>query len=131
MNILTKAGLATLPLMMSFSVAAMDYSEPVLCAATDVHECVDGAGCERVLPEEVSAPTFFRVDLDAGEIRVSKAGEPTSIEHIEQLPNRLVMQGVQEGRGWTIAIEEETARLVANVTTEQAAIVIFGACTEL
>lgn len=34
-------------------VMALDTSQPLLCAVSQVQQCVDGAGCDLVLPEEV------------------------------------------------------------------------------
>lgn len=118
--------------------AALDTSKTILCASLEVLECVDGEGCEGVRPEEVSAPTFMRINVKKKEVSASVERPPTRIDHIEEVENRLVMQGVEDGRedeidgaGWTISIDKSTARMVATVTVDQAAIVIFGACTEL
>ena len=50
---------------------AIDTSTPFLCATIQVHECIDGSACESVLPEDVNAPTFMRIDVKAKEIRVT------------------------------------------------------------
>ncbi len=120
------------------NVLAIDTSEPILCASLDVFECVDGAGCEEVLPEEVAAPTFLWVDVEGKEIRASVEGSGSPIDHIEEVENRLVLQGVEDGRddvedgtGWTISIETKTGRMVGTAAASHAAIVIFGACTEV
>lgn len=120
------------------SALALDTSDPILCASLDVFECVDGAGCEEVLPEEVDAPTFLWVDIEEKEIRASVEGGASQIDHIEEVEDRLVLQGVEDGRddakdgtGWTISIEKKTGRMVGTAAASQAAIVIFGACTEV
>jgi hypothetical protein len=117
---------------------AIDTSEPILCASLDVFECVDGAGCEEVLPEDVDAPTFLWIDIGNKEIRASVEGSGSRIDHIEEVEDRLVLQGVEDGRedakdgtGWTISIEQKTGRMVATAAASQAAIIIFGACTEV
>ena len=137
MRTIIKICLTALPLLFASHAVALDLSKPFLCASLDVHECVDGARCREVLPEDVNAPTFFRVDMKKKQIRVSKSGEPTEIEHVDTLEGRIVLQGVEDGNpeiedgaGWTMTIEEDTARMVVTATTRQAAIVIFGACTK-
>ena len=50
-------------ILLATSAAGLDTSDPFLCAVTQVNECLDGAGCEAVLPEAVNAPTFIWVDL--------------------------------------------------------------------
>ena len=103
-----------------------------------VHECVDGADCREVLAEAVSAPTFFRLDLEERTVKVLKSGKSNKAEHYEEIDGRIVMQGVQDGlpdqidgAAWTLMVEQETGRLVVTAATRQAAIVIFGACTEI
>jgi hypothetical protein len=119
-------------------VSALDTSKIILCAATDVIECAYGSDCDAVLPEEVNAPTFMRINIKKKEIIASQERPPTKIDHIEDVENRLVLQGVEDGSaqagdgtGWTVSIDKQTARMVMTATVEQAAIVIFGACTEL
>ena len=127
-----------LALACSGTALALDSSAPILCASVDVHECVDGGRCKEVLPEDVSAPTFFRLDLKKQTVQVLKSEEANKAEHFEELDGRIVMQGVQDGRpdredgaAWTLMVEQDTGRLVATAATRQAAVVIFGACTEL
>jgi hypothetical protein len=117
---------------------AIDTSKPVLCASIQVHECIDGAGCEPVLPEEINAPTFMRVDVKGRKIRVRKEAPPTPILSVATIENRLILQGAEDGNprqpdgtGWTMSIENDTGRFVATATLLQGAVVIFGACTEL
>ena len=124
--------------LLAASASALDTSKTILCASLEVLECVDGEACEAVLPEEVGAPTFMRINVKKKEVKASVERPPSRIDHIEEVDDRLVLQGVEDGRddekdgaGWTISIHKETARMVAAVTLDQAAIVIFGACTEL
>ncbi len=129
--------LAAMSLSFAGSAMALDESVPVLCASVDVMECVDGGKCRTVLPEEVNAPTFFRLDLENKRVAVSKDARPNKAENFQKLDGRIVMQGVDTGDddvfdsvAWTIQVEETTARMVATAVLYQAAIVIFGACTE-
>lgn len=118
-------------------LVALDMSEPVLCATTQVFECVDGKGCSAVLPEAVNAPTFFRVDTKKSQLRVFKDAPPTKIVTQTKVENRIVLQGAEDGAaersdgaGWTLSIETQTGRFVATIAVEQASISLFGACTE-
>ncbi len=125
-------------LALSGDVIAFDESTPILCASLDVRECVDGSGCERTLPEEVNAPTFIRIDLGKETVRIGQSTPPEKARHFERSNGRYILQGVDHGNpdvdsdgvAWTIVIENDTARMVATAAIHQAAIVIFGACTE-
>jgi len=120
------------------NVFALDTSKEILCVSLDVFECVDGGKCDEVRPEEVAAPTFLRINVKKKEIRASQERPPSIIDHIEEVEDRLVLQGVEDGdddevdgSGWTLSIEKATGRMVATAAASRAAIVIFGACTEL
>ena len=137
MTLIPKIGLALLLVLATGPVVALDKSEPLLCASIDVYECVDGAGCRSVLPEDVNAPTFFWVNLKKKEIRASKGSDPTVIERIEDVEGRTVLQGADpgsadlaDGSGWTMSIEDDTGRMTNTAITRQAAVIIFGTCTE-
>lgn len=117
---------------------ALDKSSPILCASTDVYECVDGRDCRTVLAEAVGAPTFFRIDLVKAQIKVSVQSDPLKAANFSELEDRWVLQGVNAepshnlgGTAWTISVEDATARMVATAVMDQAAVVIFGACTEI
>ena len=119
-------------------VWAIDTSKPFLFASVQVYECIDGRGCEAVLPEEVNAPTFMRVDVGRKQIRVLKDAPPTRIRSVTRIENRLILQGAEDGNprqpdgtGWTFSIEEDTGRFAAAVTILQGSVSIFGACTEI
>jgi len=76
--------------LLTGNALAIDTSEPILCASLDVFECVDGAGCEEVLPEDVDAPTFLWIDIGNKEIRASVEGGGSRIDHIEEVEDRLL-----------------------------------------
>jgi hypothetical protein len=141
-NALIKPALAGIVVLLfslfSAGASALDTSKTILCASLEVLECVDGADCEAVFPEEVGAPTFMRINVKKKEVKASVERPPSRIDHIEEVEDRLVLQGVEDGRdderdgaGWTISIHKSTGRMTATVALDQAAIVIFGACTEL
>ncbi len=137
MNVQSRISLGIGLLLLAGSASALDTSKPILCASLDVYECVDGSGCREVLPEEVDAPTFLRIDMKKMEIRVTEDAQPSKIELSESLEGRIVMQGIEDGNpdiddgtGWTISIEEDTGRMVATAAIRQGAVVIFGACIE-
>ena len=55
---------------------------------------------------------------------------------METLDNKLFLQGaddgiegVRDGLAWSIAISEDTGRLVLSASGDNVAFVIFGACT--
>lgn len=137
MTSIRKIGPAVLLFLTTGTAVALDKSEPLLCASIEVYECVDGAACREVLPEDVNIPTFLWINLKKKQISVSKDAEPTAIERIENAEGHTVLQGVDpgspdfaDGSGWTISIEDSTGRMTTTAITRQAAVVVFGTCTE-
>lgn len=125
-------------LLLGSSAIAIDTSEPFLCAVAEVNECLDGFGCETILPEIVNAPTFIWVDVDKKRIRTNQNEAGSKIENRAAINGRLVLQGADQaiaentgGAGWTLSIEDSTGRFVASIAIQQASISLFGSCTEL
>jgi len=40
----------------------------------------------------------------------------------------LILQGVENGRGWTLSIAEATGKMVLTVSGDEEGFVVFGAC---
>lgn len=118
---------------------AFDESKIILCATTQVQECIaDNQGCNSVKPEDVNAPTFMRINLKKNEIVIRPSQPATEIEHREQVENRLILMGAEDGSedqpdgvGWAISINQESGRFVTAVAGAEASLTLFGACTEI
>ena len=133
---------AIILMLASFPVigAELDISKPFLCATIKVVECIDGGKCEEVLPEEVGAPEFMRINVKKKELLV-EGHEPgrDEIHYIGELGTSLILQGTdeaageegREGLGWTVSIEKTTGRMSAAASGRQTAFIVFGACTTL
>ncbi len=121
--------------------AAFDELKPLLCASMYLNECDAGAECQKVTAESISAQQFFRVDFKEKKligIQQSKKGPPSPIERMERVDGKLILQGaedgvegVRDGLGWSLAISEETGRMVLTASGDDVGFVIFGACTPL
>ncbi len=114
------------------TAATFDGSTPLLCATIEVFECGSGSECQRSSPEIANIPQFIKVN--AAEKTISAAdesGKKATLKSIEHLNGRMILQGVGNGRGWSIIIAEDTGKLSASVAGDQVAFAIFGACTPL
>lgn len=119
--------------------ATVDGSESVICAATDIMECVPDGGCERVSAKESGIPRFLQVDFAAQQITHARPdGDAivSPIERSETIDGRLILQGaedgfegVRDGIGWSLAIDEASGDMVLTGSGLDAGFVIFGACT--
>jgi hypothetical protein len=144
MNKLKLIGLVLLGIWLApYAAAASDFdgSQPLLCASMDIIECDAGGECYRVTAESISAPQFLRIDFKKKSIRATQASEDertTMIERMERVDGKLIIQGaedgiegVRDGLGWSLAIAEETGKMVLTGSGDAVAFVVFGACTPL
>lgn len=113
----------------AFAEEPLDASKSMTCALTGASECSSSASCTEVQIEQLDLPETVRVDLPRKQL-VSPEGDRTSpISTVETLAYVLVLQGSQEGRGWTMVIERETGLLAATIASADGSIVLAGGCT--
>jgi hypothetical protein len=134
MNTLTAIGLVLGLGLVSSAPAAtpFDGSAPLICALIEVMDCVPGADCQRGAPESVSLPQFVKLNFSEKTLsttEVAQKQEATPIKHLEPFDSRLILQGVEGGRAWSLIIAKDTGKMSATVSDDQVGFVIFGACT--
>ncbi len=111
------------------AAAPFDGSVPLLCAAIEVMECAAGEECHRRTPEAVNLPQFFNIDVRAKSIGAADGSRTAPVQRVDQANGRVILQGGQEGRAWSIVIAADTGKLSASVVEQSGGFVIFGACT--
>ncbi len=134
-------GLIICGILASTAHAAIDGAKPVICAVAEVTECIPEEACQRVKAQDAGLPRFLRVDFKGEEItRIDPSGDDltSKIERRETVDGRLVLQGAEDGRdgvrdgiGWSLSIDEKTGDMVLTGSGASVAFVIFGACTPL
>lgn len=103
-----------------------DGSRPFLCAVTTVMECSASGSCERQIPDEVNSPKFVRVDVAA---RTVSAGDRKSqLKSVARVDGELILQGSENGRGWSATVDEETGRMAAAAVDDDYTFSMFGSC---
>ena len=48
---------------------------------------------------------------------------------MEHLNGRLILQGTQNGKGWSMVITEATGNMTVTASNDKVGFVVFGACT--
>ncbi len=119
----------------------LDGSKTLLCSVNSATECTPADGCERVNPEIINAPQFLKIDFEKKIITAIPEGtgkRSTEIENKEFIDGKLILQGAedgfkryQDGLGWSMAITEDTGKMVLTGSGNQVGFVIFGACTAI
>jgi hypothetical protein len=112
--------------------ATLDGSKPLLCAVNTIMEC-DGTGqCHRhTAAQHPDFPSFLRINVDTKRITdgTRSGGRTTEIRSASRLDGRLILQGGENGRGWSATIAEETGKMSAGVVADDFTFALFGACT--
>ncbi len=115
----------------SVAAAAADFdgSRSLICASQEARTCVAGSNCASSTPGAIGAPVFVRIDFEhqvvVGPYRTS------SIRVMERAEKQLLLQGVELGLAWSIALDQESGEMAASLVDRYAGFVIFGACTPL
>ena len=124
---------------MPVSAGDFDGSKELMCACMRVIECGPDGNCTEVSAEEIGIPQFLEINFEKKTISAPQWGEnqtPSQIENLERIDGKLILQGaedgykeVRDGTGWSMAISEETGKMVLTESGDQVAFVVFGACT--
>jgi len=109
--------------------ADFDGTKTLICAVTTIMEC-DAGQCDRYAPPDTpaGAPAFVKFDVGTKAVTAS-FGRKSTLNTTMHLNGRLVMQGGENGRGWSATIDETTGVMSAAVVDEDHTFSLFGACT--
>jgi hypothetical protein len=116
----------------SLAMAAFDGSTPLLCAVIEVFECSVEQDCIEGTLESMNIPQFVKVDFANNKIATieeSAEKRESPVNNFAKADGMMILQGIQNGRGWSMVIAEETGKMTATAAGAGGGFVIFGACT--
>lgn len=128
--VLTMFIIFAIPLLAS--AGSFDGSAPLLCALVETFECGDVENCQQGTAQDVNIPQFLRIDFKKKMISGNRVGvekRTTKIDNMAKHDGRLILQGAQEGMGWSIMIKESTGKMTLTASGDEVGFVVFGACT--
>ena len=112
--------------------ASFDGSNNLVCVPTDAIQCEGAGECVRTEVEALNLPKFLLVDFKKKQLRGTAEGateETTSkIQNVEKFGDRTLLQGSQNGRGWSLNIDAMTGDMTAAIAADDLAFVLFGVC---
>ena len=113
--------------------AAEGEKTPLLCAPGQQIQCDDDGECVRGTVQGARLPRFIRVDFATQQLsgEVDEGKLVTPIKNRQQLDDMLILQGTENGRGWSMAINEKSGEMTLTVSSDQVGFVVFGACMRL
>jgi hypothetical protein len=113
------------------SAAGFDGKSNLVCAAYHVAGCADGA-CVEGIPQTFDLPIFMYMDFKRKVVHgTNKNGEEVTspIKNFEVTDNAIILQGIENHRGWTTGIDRQTGELTLSSTGADVSFIIFGNCT--
>jgi hypothetical protein len=133
---ITTFGLAGCVLFGSALADDLTGVDRFICSAGSVSVCCDDGQCASGTAAEVGVPQFIEVDVVQKRVNTTKASKlnrASPIENVKRANGQIVLQGVENGRAYSLAIQEKTGWLSAAVAVEDAGcgVTAFGWCTPL
>jgi len=122
-------------LLLGGGVLADDVSKSdrILCATNKIMLCFEDGECLEIMPQDVDMPQFIVVDIKKkllSTTRASGENRTTKVKNFERADGKLIMQGVELGRAYSILIGESTGFMTASVARDGFTVSAFGACTD-
>jgi len=111
--------------------ADFDGSEKLRCVPTDATECSGAGECKRVMVEEINIPRWITVDFKKKKLSGTDSDdeqEATAIESVRAADGQTILQGAENGRAWSIVIDQMTGDMTAAIAGDETGFVLFGVC---
>ena len=109
-----------------------DGSHNLLCAPTDAVQCEGAGECERKEVEVLNMAKFLYVDFKAkkllGTVEGASSEETSPIQNTQKLEGMTLVQGAENGRGWSLAIDKGTGDMTLAIAGDDVGFVLFGVC---
>lgn len=116
------------------AVTGITGEKPLVCASQDVVACTEGPSCMQGNAGTFDLPTFMFIDFKSRHIRgVEEDGSEVNspIKAQEITDQSLIMQGFENHRGWTMAVDRVQGRFTLSVTGPEVDFMITGICTAI
>jgi hypothetical protein len=110
------------------SAGSLDASQPLTCDLAKAAQCDGSAKCVPVTFEQIDLPPVIQVDFAESQINTEDGQRRSPIASVETRDAVLLLQGHQDGRGWTLVIERATGALSAALADAEGGFVVTGAC---
>ena len=132
-RICNSLALGSLLLVPSLFAENVQESERVVCSTSTAVLCVETGDCFGVLPHEIDLPQFIVVDAKKRTVSTTKfSSRPrtTEVKHFTREDGRILMQGIERGRAYSLSIEEDLGMLTGVMAKDGVTLSVFGACTD-
>ena len=108
--------------------ADFDGKQELVCSAGEAAECDTAALCEKVVAGEIDLPGVIHVDFKKKVVRSADGQRSSPIRSVDVEEAALIVQGSQNGRGWSMVIERASGKLTGTIAEVEGAFVLAGSC---
>ena len=116
------------------SAETLSESSKLVCSSIDVIACKDGRHCADGSSQSFELPEFMFINFKDKTVRAKNHdgnNYVSPIKNFEITKSQLIIQGIENHRGWSAAIDRKTGRLTISSVGDEVSIMIFGACTTI
>ena len=127
-------GLAGVVLAAPARADELTGSDRFLCSAGSASACCDDGQCASGTAAELNIPQFIEVDVANKRVSTTKASglnRTSPIDNLKRADGRIVLQGVENERAYSIVIDESSGEMSAAIAASGCNVTVFGACTPL
>jgi len=118
----------------SAMAASQEARGKILCAAHHVVGCVETGECLQGRARDFDLPGFLLVDFERKQVtgrKVSGEDDVSPIRNTETTEKQLILQGVENHSGWTIAIDRSDYSMSLTISSRELNVMMFGECTAI
>jgi hypothetical protein len=116
------------------AVEDLTGAEKILCAGVQATYCDTSGECETGMPWLWNMPNFLEIHLDEQMMRTTEASHrprQTPIRTIERSEGEIYLQGVENGRAFSIVIDEITGVAAIAIAADGLTVSVFASCTPI
>ena len=109
-------------------------ADKILCAGVQATYCDTSGDCEIGMPWTWNMPHFVEIHLDDQMMQTTDAApraRQTPIRTLERAEGEIYVQGIENGRAFSIVIDEVSGVASIAIAADGLTVSVFGACTPL
>ena len=116
------------------SAAGLDGSSDTVCAVSHIVACLEDGTCLQGQARDFDLPALIVLDASKKVMRgTHESGHKgvSPVKNMEVSGDNLVLQGVENSRGWTISINTKTGHMSGSGVGDGISFLAHGTCTAL
>ena len=106
----------------------LDGSKALVCDLVEAAQCDGAAACIDVTPAQIDLPGPVHVDFGGRRLHSADEQRTSPILAVEKQDGLLLLQGHDQGRGWTMVVDRSNGHLSATLADVEGSFALAGAC---